>query len=237
VFFVLTGLGITVGYHRLLTHRSFETHAAVKVALLAFGSMAVEGPVIGWSANHLKHHAFSDRPGDPHSPNQGFFHAHWGWLVRFSDIDERKFASHLIHDPVVLFMNKTFIFWVTAGYVIPFLIGSWEGLIWGGLFRQLAVQNVTFAINSVCHRWGTRPFKTGDRSTNNWVFGVLGLGEGWHNNHHAFPSSAFHGLRWWEIDLSAYVIRGLAAVRLAWNVRHPDRAQIQAGLAIGGGGS
>jgi stearoyl-CoA desaturase (Delta-9 desaturase) len=117
--------------------------------------------------------------------------------------------------------------WVVIGFVVPFLIAGWEGLIWGGLFRQFAVQNVTFAVNSVCHRWGARPFKTTDVSRNNWVVAILGLGEGWHNNHHAFPTSAYHGLRWWEFDLSRYVIRGLELTRLARNVKRPTADQIR----------
>jgi len=225
--FVLTGLGITVGYHRMATHRSFEAHPAVKMILLILGSMAVEGPAVGWIANHLKHHTYSDREGDPHSPRKGFFHSHWGWLTDFGAIEEDKFAAFAQRDPMLQFVSRTFVLWVTLGYVIPFLIAGWEGLIWGGLFRQFAVQNVTFAVNSFCHRFGSRPFNTGDLSTNNWVVGILGLGEGWHNNHHAFPVSAFHGLRWWEFDLSAYVIRALETLRLAKNVKRPDFQQIQ----------
>jgi len=220
--FIATGLGVTIGYHRLLTHHSFETHPIIKAILLILGSMAVEGPAIAWVANHMKHHAFSDRPGDPHSPKEGLVHAHWGWLFQFSDIEIDRYAGQAKSDPMVKFISQTFIFWVIVGYVVPFLIGGWEGLIWGGLFRQFMVQNVTFAVNSVCHRWGARPFKTPDNSRNNWVVGLLGLGEGWHNNHHAFPGSAFHGLRWWEFDLSGHIIRFLEAIGLVWNVKRPD---------------
>ena len=233
VGFVLTGLGITVGFHRLSTHRSFETNPVVKAILLILGSMAVEGPVAEWAANHLKHHAYTDKPNDPHSPNDGFWFAHIGWLFPATEVETKKYAPFVLRDPVAVFVSRTFILWVTLGYVIPFLIAGWEGLIWGGLFRQFAVQHVTFAVNSVCHRFGSRPFRTGDLSTNNWVVGVLGLGEGWHNNHHAFPTSAFHGLRWWEFDASAYVIRALAALRLAWNVKRPTLMQMQERRAVG----
>ncbi len=225
--FLLTGLGITVGYHRLATHRSFETNPVVKAILLILGSMAVEGPVTEWAANHLKHHSYTDKPNDPHSPKNGFFFAHIGWLLPATEVETKKYAPFLLRDPVAMFVSKTFVWWVTLGYVIPFLIAGWEGLIWGGLFRQFAVQHVTFAVNSVCHRFGSRPFRTGDLSTNNWIVGILGLGEGWHNNHHAFPASAFHGLRWWEFDASAYVIRALAALRLAWNVKRPTLVQMR----------
>ena len=230
----LTGLGITVGYHRLITHRSFETSGAVKAILLILGSMAVEGAVIGWVENHAKHHLYSDREGDPHSPRQGFIHAHWGWLSDFSSIEPNKYAPWLQGDRVAKFVSTTFPVWIVAGYLIPTLIAGWEGLIWGGLARQFVVHNVTFAVNSICHRWGGRPFKTNDLSTNNWIVGILGLGEGWHNNHHAFPTSAFHGLRWWELDLSALVIRGLAAVRLVWNVKRPSMSQMQARSQVSG---
>lgn len=225
--FLLTGLGITIGYHRMLTHRAFETNGVVKAMLLIFGSMAVEGAANAWVANHAKHHMHSDREGDPHSPVHGFIHSHWGWLSEFASIDTGKYAPWVQEDRVAVWVSKTFPLWVTMGYVIPFAIAGWEGLVWGGLFRQLAVQNVTFAVNSVCHRWGARPFNTTDLSRNNWIVGVLGMGEGWHNNHHAFPVSAFHGLRWWEFDLSGEIIRLMEALKLIRNVRRPNLQQIE----------
>ena len=178
VGWVLTGLGVTVGYHRLMTHRSFETNGVVKALLLIFGSAAVEGPVIEWVANHIKHHINADRDGDPHSPRDGLLHSHWGWLTKFAEIESEKYASWVLRDPVARAVSATFGLWVTLGYAIPFLIAGWEGLIWGGFFRQFAVQNVTFAVNSVCHTWGAQPFNTNDLSRNNWVIGILGLGEG-----------------------------------------------------------
>jgi stearoyl-CoA desaturase (Delta-9 desaturase) len=223
--FVLTGLGITVGYHRLATHRSFDTSPLLKGLLLGFGSMAAEGPVVPWVANHLQHHATADGPLDPHSPRDGFLHAHWGWLFAPSRAD--AFAARIRRDPVAVAVSATFPIWVAAGYLVPFLVAGWEGFIWGGLLRQFAVHNVTFAVNSVCHRYGSRPYPTRDLSTNNWLVALLGLGEGWHNNHHAFPWSAFHGLRWWQVDLSAYVIRGLELLRLVWNVKRPTNPQIR----------
>src|SRR5579871_4651667 len=235
VGFVLTGLGITVGYHRLATHQSFETYPFVKAILLALGSMAVEGPVVSWVANHRQHHANTDRPHDPHSPRDGFLHAHWGWLFQTPEAGAQAYATQARRDRVTALISATFPIWMLAGYVIPFLIAGWEGFIWGGLFRQFAVQQVTFAVNSFCHRYGSKPFPTGNLSTNNWVVGILGLGEGWHNNHHAFPWSAYQGLRWWQLDLSAYVIHGLELVGLAWNVKRPSQGQIQARAARDGG--
>ncbi|MBI4214114.1 MAG: acyl-CoA desaturase [Chloroflexi bacterium] len=230
--FVLTGLGITIGYHRLATHRSFETNPLVKAVLYILGSAAVEGPVVEWVANHMKHHINADREGDPHSPRDGLLHSHWGWLTQFAEIEAEKYASWTLRDPVARAVSATFIIWVALGYVVPFLIAGWEGFLWGGLFRQCAVQNVTFAVNSVCHRWGAQPFNTNDLSRNNWIVGILGLGEGWHNNHHAFPVSAYHGLRWWEFDLSGIVIRVLEAVGLVKNVRRPALGQIQRKLYV-----
>ncbi|MBM2812267.1 MAG: Stearoyl-CoA 9-desaturase [Chloroflexi bacterium] len=229
--FLVSGLGITIGYHRLATHRSFEVSPLVKAVLLACGSTAAEGAVIDWVANHVKHHEHSDDSQDPHSPLHGFWHAHCGWLMGFGDIDPERYAPFILRDPTARAISQTFPIWLAAGYIIPFLIGGWEGLIWGGFFRQFAVQNVTFAVNSVCHRFGARPFKTTDFSTNNWVIGLLGHGEGWHNNHHAFPWSALHGLRWWEFDLSGRVILAMEAIGLAWNVKRPDSQQIQRKLA------
>jgi stearoyl-CoA desaturase (Delta-9 desaturase) len=227
VGFLLTGLGITVGFHRMLTHRSFETNPAVRALLLILGSMAVEGPAKEWVSLHLQHHAHSDAEDDPHSPNDGFFHAHWGWMMHVKNQRNGKYTAAVERDPVAMFVSRTFILWVAVGYIVPFLIAGWEGFIWGGLFRQLAVHQVTFAVNSAAHRWGSRPFDTRDESRNNWWVGILALGEGWHNNHHAFPSSAFHGLWWWQFDLSSYVIRVLQATGLAWHVQHPTPGQIQ----------
>ena len=193
--------------------------------------MAAEGRAIDWVANHIKHHAYSEQPGDPHSPTHGLLHAHWGWLFDFSTIDVERYGRSVSNDRVARWVSDTFILWLLVGYLVPFWIAGWEGLIWGGLFRQFAVQNVTFAINSVCHRWGRRPYATNDASRNNVIFGLIGLGEGWHNNHHAFPTSAFHGLRWWEFDLSGQVIRALEAARLAWNVKRPHGSRLRAGGA------
>lgn len=227
VAFVLTAFGITIGYHRLLTHRAFETHPALKAILLVLGSMAIEGPAREWVSLHLQHHAHSDRSGDPHSPREGFFHAHWGWMLHVTNQRNGRYATVLSSDPVAMWVSDTFVLWAVLGHLIPFLLAGWEGLIWGGLARQFAVQQVTFAVNSACHCWGSRPFATNDRSRNNLIVGLLGLGEGWHNNHHAFPSSAFHGLRWWEIDLSGQIIRAFQAARLVWSVRRPTQEQIQ----------
>jgi stearoyl-CoA desaturase (delta-9 desaturase) len=239
VFYVLTGLGVTVGFHRLLTHRSFKTGPAVRGILAVLGSVAIEGPVISWVADHRKHHAFSDRPGDPHSPHvdhgsglrgelRGFAHAHVGWLFRHDQRGARsRYAPDLLKDPVISFVDRTFVFWAVGGLLLPFAIGAAIGgtvaagltaLLWGGLVRLFVLHHLTYSINSICHVFGRRRFATTDESRNVFWLALPTFGEAWHNNHHAFPTSAQHGLRRWELDPSALVIRGLEACGLAWDV-------------------
>ena len=238
--YVLTVLGITVGYHRLFTHRAFDAPRPVKAALAILGSMAVEGPLLKWVAMHRKHHQHSDTHDDPHSPHlhgggvigtiKGMWHAHVGWLFRPDAQGISKYVADLQNDRVLRTISELFPLWVAVGLLIPAILGglftmSWSGaflgFLWGGLARVFLVHHVTWSINSVCHIWGSRPYDSDDESRNNFVFGVLALGEGWHNNHHAFPTSARHGLRWWQIDVSYWVIRGMAAVGLASKVRLP----------------
>ncbi len=228
--YCFTGLGITVGYHRMLTHRSFEAHPVVRFLLLAAGSMAMEGGALTWSSVHIKHHALTDDEGDPHSPLEGFFHAHLGWMLDGLSAEPEKYGSWLLKDRMVVFFERTFFFWVALGFVIPFLIGGWTGLLWGGLVRIFLCHHITWSVNSICHTFGNRMFETEDRSMNNWIVGVLAFGEGWHNNHHAFPRSAFHGMRWWQFDISAYVIRGLERLGLVWNVYRVTPAVLAARL-------
>ena len=219
--YLLTGLGITTGFHRMLTHRSFETNPVIKTIFLILGSMAVEGHAIDWAANHLKHHAHSDQEGDPHSPLDGFFHAHVGWLFRVQPAERERYAKRLLNDQIIVFIDKTFLVWVALGYVIPYLIAGWEGVLWGGLVRMFVVNHVTWAVNSICHTFGSRPFDIKDQSRNNWLIGLLAFGEGWHHNHHAFPGMAYHGMTWRQFDLSAIILRTLARLGLIWDVRQP----------------
>ena len=217
--YVPISLGITIGFHRFLTHRGFRAHPAVKATLLVLGSMAVEGSAVAWAANHRKHHALADREGDPHSPADGFFHAHVGWLFDGQQADQMTYARDLRDDRMVMWISRLSPLWVVLALVIPFLIGGWTGLLWGGLVRIFLTHHVTWSVNSVCHTFGGRPFRTKDRSRNQWVVGLLAFGEGWHNNHHAFPRSALHGLRWWQFDLSGLTIRLLERVRLVGAVQ------------------
>ena len=244
--YLLTALGITVGYHRMLTHRAFLAPKSVEYALAALGSMAVQGPVISWVADHRKHHAHADVEGDPHSPHvghdggvrgvlQGLWHAHVGWL--FSEqgrAARRRYAPDLCEDRGMRLINRNFHWLVLAGLLLPALAGwaltgslagATTGLLWGGLVRLFFVHHVTWSVNSVCHFLGTRRFDVDDESRNVFWLALPSLGESWHHNHHAFPRSARHGLRWWEIDLTGLVIAGLARLGLARNVVRisPDR--------------
>ncbi|HEX5858830.1 MAG TPA: acyl-CoA desaturase [Microbacterium sp.] len=244
VFYVVTALGVTVGYHRHLTHRSFKTKRWVRAVLSVFGSAAVEGPVISWVADHRKHHAFSDQEGDPHSPHvghgggwrgtlAGLFHAHLGWLFVHDQRGKRsRYAPDLLEDPALRFIDRTFFLWVAAGLVLPFAIGyalggslaaGLSGLVWGGLVRMAVLHHVTFSINSLCHTFGRRRFETTDESRNLAWLALPSMGEAWHNNHHAFPTSAAHGFRPWEIDPSALLIRSLERTGLAWDVQRISR--------------
>ncbi len=211
-------IGVTVGFHRMLTHRSFRPHPIVKFLLLALGSMSLEGAALEWAATHVKHHAHADREGDPHSPVEGFFHAHLGWLFKDKMADPNVYCRNLVNDPIVVFVSRTFLLWVVISLIIPYAIGGWSGLLWAGLVRIFLVHHVTWSVNSICHTFGMREFETTDQSRNEWIVGLLAFGEGWHNNHHAFPRSAFHGLHWWQFDLSGYIIRLLERVGLATEV-------------------
>ncbi len=243
VGYLTTGLGITVGFHRLFTHRSFKTSLAVRYSLAILGQMAVEGDVLTWVADHRKHHQYSDRAGDPHSPHvdfgdgpieslKGLWHAHTGWL--FSHVgraNREKYAKDLMADPGLRAIAGMFLPMVLVSLLLPalagwLLLGGWygflAGLVWGGGVRIFLLHHVTFSINSICHMCGRRRFASGDESRNVWWLSWLSFGESWHNNHHAFPSSAFHGLRGWEIDPGGWFIRGLEWSGLAWGVVRID---------------
>ncbi len=216
--YIPIALGVTAGFHRMLTHRSFKAHPAVRFLLLVLGSMAVEGTAIGWAANHLKHHALSDKEGDPHSPLDGLLHAHLGWLFNGDQADPKIYGRFLLKDPVAVFVDRTFGVWVVLSLLIPFLLGGWTGLLWGGLVRMFFVHHVTWSVNSVCHTFGKRSYETTDRSHNQWMVGLLAMGEGWHNNHHAFPRAAIHGMDRWQLDGSAFLITTLEKLRLVTEV-------------------
>jgi stearoyl-CoA desaturase (Delta-9 desaturase) len=217
-FYVATGFGVTIGFHRLLTHRSFETNPVIKAIFIILGCMALQGNPISWASTHIEHHAKADSEGDPHSPLEGLWHAHMGWAFDYKP-DLNKYGTWLTKDPLIVFIDRFWFVWFVLGLAIPFAIGGWTGFLWGGLVRVFLMQHSTGSVNSICHTFGARPYSTPDVSRNNLWVGFIALGEGWHNNHHAFPRSAFHGLKWWQFDFSAYFIRALEALGLVWNVQ------------------
>jgi stearoyl-CoA desaturase (delta-9 desaturase) len=252
--YVLTILGVTVGFHRLFVHRSFEARPWVQMALAVLGSMAVQGSLFQWVGLHRRHHRYSDQPADPHTPHhhgaglggllKGVWHAHIGWFFDPNPPDLDHYLKDLMASRSLRVVDALFPLWVALGLLLPALIGGlvtrswhgfWTGLIWGGLVRLFLVHHVTWSINSACHLWGRRPYRSGDMSRNNAVFGILGMGEGWHNTHHAFPTSVRHGLRWWQIDVSYWVIRLLAACGLAWNLKVPSPTVQEAGRSAAPG--
>jgi stearoyl-CoA desaturase (delta-9 desaturase) len=234
--YMLTAIGITVGFHRLLTHRAFASYPWVERTFAVLGSLSVQGSVMDWVADHRKHHAHTDREGDPHSPHvghgsglPGLWHAHVGWLMETQgQADWKKYAAELYEDPAMRMIGRGFPQLALLSLLIPTvadwalhdftLAGALRGLVWGGLVRIFFVHHVTWSVNSVCHFFGSRRFDIDDHSTNVSWLAVLSLGESWHHNHHAFPRSAYHGLRWWEIDPSGLIIAGMQKVGLAWNV-------------------
>jgi stearoyl-CoA desaturase (delta-9 desaturase) len=241
--YMVIGTGITVGFHRLLTHRSFKCHRVVRAGFAALGSAAAEGPVIDWVATHRKHHQFSDVHGDPHSPHvghgsgwrgavSGLLHAHVGWVFRDMEVaDEQRYAKDLLADPLIKFVDRTFVLWVAAGLAAAFglgvlLTGTVKGglvaLLWGGAARIFFMHHATFSINSLCHYFGRHDYDTGDESRNLAWLAIPTWGEAWHNNHHAFPTSYRHGLKRWQIDPSAAIIRTMEMTGLAWDVVRVD---------------
>ncbi len=236
VMYLVSAIGITLGFHRLLTHRAFQTYPWVEHTLAVAGSLAVEGSVLDWVADHRKHHAFTDVEGDPHSPHvehsgglSGLWYAHAGWLIETQgQADWTRYARDLYDDPTMRRIGRRFPLLVLVSLGVPTIAGfilhgftvegAIRGLIWGGLVRIFLVHHVTWSVNSVCHFFGTRRFDIEDHSTNVALLSILSLGESWHHNHHAFPRSARHGLRWYEIDPTAWMIFGLERVGLAWNV-------------------
>ena len=245
--YVITALGITLGYHRMFTHRAFESSRAFRAIIAVLGSMAVEGSVITWVADHRKHHAFTDQDGDPHSPHlagpgllgavRGLWHAHVGWLFETVGMAEReRFAPDLLKDSVLRVVDKLFLLWVVLGFAIPFALGwiiggsigtALTAALWGGVIRMFLLHHVTWSINSVCHFFGRKRFAVDDESTNVFWLAPFSMGEAWHHNHHAFPTSAFHGLRFWEraTDPTGLLIALFEKLGIVWNVVRvsPDR--------------
>ncbi len=246
VMYVLTTLGVTMGFHRHFAHRSFKAVPAVRVILGALGSMAAQGTLIYWVATHRRHHQYSEEDGDPHSPYthegqplsklRGLWHSHLGWMLDSKMTNTVKFAKDLQSDPLVAKVNNLYFFWIVLGLAIPavlggLLTGTWmgvlTGLLWGGFVRMFLAHHAMWTSGSTAHIFGTRPFYCKDKSTNNALLALPNLGEAWHNNHHAFPSSAIFGLHWWQIDVGGMVIRACEKLGLVWDVRKPTQKMIE----------
>jgi stearoyl-CoA desaturase (delta-9 desaturase) len=246
-FYMFTGLGVTVGFHRLLTHRSFETPKPVRAFFAIAGSMALQGSVISWVADHRRHHAHSDKPGDPHSPHlaeedgivgilKGLWHAHTGWFFDEERTERERWAPDMFKDEVMVRVDRMFPLLSVLTFVLPAVVGyaftgtfggAFSALLWGGLVRVFLLHHVTWSVNSICHFFGRRPFETTDYSTNNWPLALLSFGESWHNTHHAFPTSAVHGIERWQPDMSAMVISALEHVGLAHDVKRIPAADLE----------
>jgi stearoyl-CoA desaturase (delta-9 desaturase) len=244
--YLFSGLGVTIGYHRLFAHNSFEPRRPLRALLAIAGTTAVEGSVISWVAAHRRHHAYSDKVGDPHSPHvdaeegikglvKGLWHAHVAWLFDAEKSSLERWAPDLLKDPVLVRIDRCFAQIAVASLLLVAaagwaLTGAWHGaataLLWGGPVRIFLVHHVTWSVNSICHYFGARPFATNDHSANNWALSLLSLGESWHNNHHAFPTSARHGLEPGQIDISAGVIALLERLGLVRRVKHPSPKQL-----------
>ena len=251
VGYMATGMAITIGYHRLFTHKSFRTNRFMTGFWAILGSMAVEGPIVRWVGMHRLHHQHSDHELDPHSPHthneegikgllSGLWHSHMGWIMFAVPVDLDRYTPDLRKDKLLMFIDRTFFVWVILGLLIPgfiawavtgTIVGGLLGILWGGLIRMFMVHHVTWSVNSACHLWGPQHYVSHDHSRNNAVFGIFAFGEGWHNNHHAFPASARHGLKWWQFDISYIVIRLMSWVGLASDVNVPS-AERQAAKAI-----
>ena len=242
--YTVTLVAVEVGYHRMIVHRGFHTHAVTRALLAAVGSMGTIGPIGWWTANHRQHHAFTDVAGDPHSPHlsggslwsrcKGFWHSHAGWLTNASSTltDPGRYAADVYRDPVLRAVHRLYFPLVLLGLLIPAAIGalvhnSWlgavRGLLWGGFVRMFLAHHAVWALGSVCHSFGTQEYESSDQARNNLWVAIPTFGEGWHHNHHVFPSSARHGLEWWQLDTNYYFIRGLELVGLAWDVKLPSR--------------
>jgi stearoyl-CoA desaturase (Delta-9 desaturase) len=260
VMYVVAGLGVSTGYHRLLAHRAFATSRPLRLFFTVAGAIAGQGPPLIWTAHHRRHHRLADKPGDPHSPYhddepgiraalRGLWHAHLGWLfARDLTSDPVRYCPDLARDRDIRFISRHFLAFVLAGMIIPGLIGLAltgtllgfaTGVLWGGLVRFFVANHITYAVNSVGHYSGSRRFAVADESRNVAWLAVPSFGEAWHNNHHAFPRSYTHGMRWYEIDISALIIRALERVGLVWDVVRIDRGMMdrkaQSLARIGGG--
>ncbi|MEM9926792.1 MAG: acyl-CoA desaturase [Cyanobacteria bacterium P01_D01_bin.50] len=243
----LTSVGITVGVHRYFTHKTFKTNLVIKIILAILGSMAAEDTLIKWVSDHRRHHQYTEQPGDTHSPHiykgqkfafvRGLWYSQIGWIFKGELTNSALFAKDILQDPVIFKVNQLYLLWVIIGLAIPTFLGgvfygslkgAWQGFLWGGIIRIFLKNHMVLALNSIGHLYGSRPFNTPDKSTNNIWLVIPTLGEGWHNNHHAFPNSAKSGLEWWQLDPGYWIIRFMEVLGLVWDVKYPTVEMIKA---------
>ena len=244
--YVIQAIGVTIGYHRMFTHRAFTAGRVTQLVLTWFGATAGQGPILYWAATHRRHHVYSDREGDPHSPNmqglgllnrlRGFWHGHMGWMLSNEVTSWPHYARDLMRDDFVVLLHELYPLFFFSGMIVPALVGglatgsatgALTGFLWGGLMRMFLGNQATWCVGSLSHMYGSRPFATKDRSRNNWIVALFTFGEGLQNNHHAFPTSAAHALRWWEPDASELVIRVMQWLGLVWNIKRPSERAVR----------
>jgi len=233
LFWISGSLGIGMGFHRLLTHRSYKTSKLVEYFLTICGALALEGGAINWVVTHRIHHANTDVPGDPHSPRDGRWWAHMGWILRGTAQQHEealmwRYAPDLMKDRVHVWLNRTYFVPLIVCGLALLAVGGWSVMMWGIFLRVTIGLHITWLVNSATHIWGSQRFITNDDSTNNWWVALLSFGEGWHNNHHAHPRSARHGLAWYEVDINWIGIRALRALGLAREIRLPGNKRLGA---------
>ena len=238
LWWISGSLGIGMGFHRLLTHRGYKSPKAIEYFLTFCGTLALEGGAINWAVTHRIHHANTDKSGDPHTPRDGRWWAHMGWILRgtaqqHEDSVLRRYAPDLMRDPVHLWLNRLYFVPLIVLGLVLLVFGGWSVMLWGIFLRVTVGLHATWLVNSATHLWGRRRFMTSDDSTNSWWVALLTFGEGWHNNHHAFPRAAKHGLRWYEIDVNWWGIATLKRLGLARDIRVVSDAQIRSNLENG----
>lgn len=245
IFYTIVFLGMTIGLHRYLAHKGFETSRFMHGVWLILGSMAAQGPPINWVAVHRRHHQYSDRADDPHSPHidqgkplswlYGLWHSHMGWMLTGKMTNSTTFAKDMLRDPLTVRINQLYSWWILLGLLLPMLLGglltsSWlgaiQGLLWAGLVRMFLVHHFTWSISSICHNYGSRPYNNHDYSFNNPWVALPNFGEAWHNNHHAFPNSPILGLEWWQVDIGGWVVKAMKILGIAWNLKVPSQSLI-----------
>lgn len=221
LMYCLTGLGISVGFHRLLSHRAFETKPWLKYLLLVMGSSAMQGSPASWASIHIQHHVHADKKGDPHTPfKKGFWYSHCGWIFKDYQPDFKRYGKWLLQDKIVRHVSTFYFYYSLLCVLIPIMLGGWVGLIWGGLLRLFISSHATWCVNSVCHLWGKRDYdKSPDTSRNNVFVALLSFGEGWHNNHHRYMQMPFFSHKWYQIDFGKWFIQLLCYCKLAWGLK------------------